>query len=87
MKKLKSASEPTATIGGHPQSEDQHGEQQNAAPHAGHADEDAHDKANQNFGCDQWHSRFLFALLACPVYSDEAFALQVQNDFLGGFFG
>ena len=51
VKKLNSASEPTAMIGGHPQAEDQHGEQQHAAPHAAHADEDAHDKANQNFGC------------------------------------
>jgi hypothetical protein len=33
------------------QAEDQNGEQQNAVPHAAHTDEDAHDKANQNFGC------------------------------------
>ena len=35
----------------YPQAEDQNGEQQNAAPHAAHADEDAHNKANQDFGC------------------------------------
>ena len=71
----------------HPQAKDQNGEQQNAAPHAAHADEDAHDKANQNFGRYQWHSRSCFALLSRPVHADEAFALQVQNDFLRGFFG
>ena len=35
---------------GHPQAKDQNGEQQNAAPHPGHSDEDADNKANQNFG-------------------------------------
>ena len=32
------------------QAEDEHGEQQYAAPHTGQADEHAHDEANQNFG-------------------------------------
>ena len=46
----------------HPQAKDQNREQQNAAPHAGHADEHADDKANQNFGCEQWHNRSGFIL-------------------------
>ena len=33
------------------ESENQHGEQQYAAPHAAQADENADDKANQDFGC------------------------------------
>ena len=35
---------------GYPQAKDQNREQQNAAPHSGHSDEDTDDKANQNFG-------------------------------------
>jgi len=69
------------------QAKNQNREQQNAAPHPAHADEDAHNKANQNFGRYQWHSGALFALLSRPVHANEAFALQVQNDFLGGFLG
>ena len=35
---------------GHFQPEDENGEQQHAAPHSTQADENADDKANQNFG-------------------------------------
>src|ERR1700687_605421 len=69
----------------HFQPEDQNREQQNAAPHAAHTDQHANHKANQNFGCEHRHKRC--DLLFHPVYSDEAFALQVQNNFLGRFFG
>ena len=33
------------------QNEDQHGEQQYAAPHTGQADENAHYESNQDLGC------------------------------------
>ena len=49
-------------IGG-TQAEDQNGEQQNAAAHAGHADEDTHDKANQDFDRDSG------IIDPCPLYS------------------
>src|ERR1700686_4591717 len=67
------------------QPEDQNREQQNAAPHAVNTDQHANDKANQNDGCEHRHKRC--DLLFHPVYSDEAFALQVQNNFLCRFFG
>ena len=60
VKKLNSASEPDSHDGRNPQAKDQNGEQQHAAPHAAHADEDADDKANQDFGDYQRHS--------CPVF-------------------
>src|SRR5258708_35185765 len=41
----------------HFQTEDQYGEQQNAAPHTGQANENADDKANQDFDRDQVHSK------------------------------
>ncbi len=63
MKKLNSASEPTATIAGYPKPKISTGSMQNAAPHAAHSDENADDKANQNFGRYQWHGRFRFTLL------------------------
>src|SRR5271163_30291 len=44
------------------QAEDQHGEHENTTPHPGHADEDADDEANQNFGRQYGHSWFPWCL-------------------------
>ena len=51
VKKLNSASEPTAMIGGTVQAKDQHGKQQDAAPHAGHSDQNTHNEPDQDFAC------------------------------------
>src|SRR5579871_1695209 len=40
---------------GNAQSEDQHREQQHAAPHTGHPDEDSNDEANENLQCEHFH--------------------------------
>ena len=48
--KLKSASVPTARIGGNFEDKNQQGQQKNAAPHPGHSDQGANDESNQDFG-------------------------------------
>ena len=86
MKKLNSASEPTATIAGTRKPKISTGSSRTPPPTPAHADEDADDKANQDFGCQQWHNRSA-VYYSRSVHSDEAFALEMQNDFLSRFFG